>query len=172
VRYTSSPITNINENLTKKLTNINEKILNSIKRVLLSNVTNPIPLDWIEIRVDKQSILLTEFQSRGTRTLAMKGIKYRIFTLAGNKLRKENNQLSIKLIGTNGESQIHNLLSDNSKSTKEVSTNFYDKNIGQISSVVLFIDGKIPGAGKIGIAVRNNCALFFFRLENISQIYF
>ena len=72
-----------------------------IEHVFLKNVHRELPLEWIEIRPDKSpATLLTEIEQRGDIIMMMKGLKYRIFTTTGNKLRKDDVKVSIQLIVT------------------------------------------------------------------------
>ena len=123
--------------------------------MLLVNVCESISIDWIEIRPDKpQKTLLTETERCGNKVLVMKGLKYRIFTMAGNKLRKINSLLSIKLIGIDRNSQVHDLQTDTARIGRDVETHFYDRNCGEIIAIRLYLDGKVSGAGMSGFCPK------------------
>ena len=150
-RDSSNPIA-INGQLTGKLQYLTVTLedIGRIERVLLANVNQSISIDWIEILPDKaHPTLLTETERSDNRIMVMKGLKYRIFTMAGNKLRKVNFRLSIRLIGMDGESELHDLLTDTLRIGRDVETSFYDRNIGVISAIRLYLDGKTSGAGTI-----------------------
>ena len=118
-------------------------------------MSDSIAIDWVKIHPDKSlPTLLTEVDVRGNSVMAMKGLKYRVFTMLGNKLRNVQFQLSVRLQGQLGQSQMHDLNCDPFRIGRDVETHFYDRDIGEISSITLFVDGKALGAGK-SIAVLN-----------------
>ena len=95
--------------------------------------------------------------------LALKGFQYKVFLMTGQKLRKDavkvselravcmlvyQFKLSIKLIGSRTSSQVHELNTKALRVGSEIETNFYDKNLGLIEKVVLYLDEGNAGAGR------------------------
>ncbi|CAG5112414.1 Oidioi.mRNA.OKI2018_I69.chr2.g6631.t1.cds [Oikopleura dioica] len=121
--------------------------IGKVQKVLFDNVTRSIPIDWVQIIPDSSSpILLTNIQQSGNRMLALKGFQYKVFLMTGQKLRKDAVKLSIKLIGSRTSSQVHELNTKALRVGSEIETDFYDKNLGLIEKVVLYLDEGNAGA--------------------------
>ena len=60
--------------------------------------------------------------------------KYKVFTLIGNKLRRDPFSLSIQLFGSQASTEIHDLCINSSEAIigKEIEVSFYDRPIGDI----------------------------------------
>jgi len=121
--------------------------IGKVQKVLFDNVTRSIPIEWVQIIPDSSApILLTNIQQSGSRMLALKGFKYKVYLMTGQKLRKDSVKLSIKLIGSQKSSQVHELNTKLLKVGSEIETEFFDKNLGIIEKVILYLDEGNAGA--------------------------
>lgn len=115
--------------------------------------------------------------------LALKGFKYRVYLMTGQKLRKDGVKvselrrraccsvqfkLSIKLIGSQKSSQVHELNTKLLKVGSEIETEFFDKNLGIIEKVILYLDEGNAGAG-INICEKSRHSVVNFYFAKVAE---